>query len=113
MLKVRDAIPQIQPLAVAEFKTIQIRLIKIAARITETAKRIRVTFAAACLEADRQRLCRYITAAAANSAALAVSGRRATGRETGEAPGHRRIVGCMVRKHAIAACIISRGVLKV
>ena len=52
LLKVRDAIPQMQPLAVAEFKTIQLRLIKIAARITETAKRVRVAFAAACPEAD-------------------------------------------------------------
>jgi len=48
LLKVRDAIPQIQPLAVAEFKTIQAHLIKIGARITETAKRVRVAFAAAC-----------------------------------------------------------------
>jgi len=52
LLKVRDAIPQMQPLAVAEFKTIQLRLIKIAARITETTKRVRVAFAAACPEAD-------------------------------------------------------------
>jgi hypothetical protein len=52
LLKVRDTIPKPQPLAVAEFKTIQMRLIKIAARINETATRVRVAFAAACPEAD-------------------------------------------------------------
>jgi hypothetical protein len=52
LLKVRDTIPKPQPLAVAEFKTIQMRLIKIAARISETATRVRVAFAAACPEAN-------------------------------------------------------------
>jgi hypothetical protein len=52
LLKVRDNIPNLQPLAVAEFKTLQMRLIKIAARITETATRVRLAFAAACPEAD-------------------------------------------------------------
>lgn len=52
LLKVRDNIPKPQPLAVAEFKTLQMRLIKIAARITETATRVRIAFAAACPEAD-------------------------------------------------------------
>jgi hypothetical protein len=52
LLKVRDNIPKPQPLAVAEFKTLQMRLIKIAARISETATRVRVAFAAACPEAD-------------------------------------------------------------
>jgi hypothetical protein len=52
LLKVRDNIPKQQPLATAEFKTIQMRLIKIAARIVETAKRVRVAFAAACPDAD-------------------------------------------------------------
>src|SRR5271165_3042603 len=52
LLKVRDNIPKLQPLAIAEFKTIQMRLIKIAARITETASRVRVAFAAACPEAN-------------------------------------------------------------
>jgi hypothetical protein len=52
LLKVRDTIPKPQPLAVAEFKTLQMRLIKIAARIIETATRVRVAFAAACPEAD-------------------------------------------------------------
>ena len=52
LLKVRDAIPQPQPLAVAEFKTLQMHLIKIAARISETATRVRIAFAAACPQAD-------------------------------------------------------------
>jgi hypothetical protein len=51
MLKVRDAIPRPQPLAAAEFTTLRMRLIKIAARIVETASRGRVAFAAAHLEA--------------------------------------------------------------
>jgi hypothetical protein len=51
LLKVRDNIPKLQPLAIAEFKNIQMRLIKIAARITETATQVRVAFAAACPEA--------------------------------------------------------------
>jgi hypothetical protein len=37
MLRVRDAIPKPQPLATAEFTTLRMRLLKIAARITETA----------------------------------------------------------------------------
>jgi len=52
LLKVRDNIPKLQPLAIAEFKTIQMRLIKIGARITETAKRVRIAFAAGCPDAD-------------------------------------------------------------
>ena len=52
LLKVRDTIPKPQPLAIAEFKTLQMRLIKIAARISETATRVRVAFAAACPEAS-------------------------------------------------------------
>jgi len=51
-LKVRDNIPKLQPLAIAEFKTIQMRLIKIGARIAETAKRVRIAFAAGCPDAD-------------------------------------------------------------
>src|SRR6202041_3415188 len=47
MLKLRDAIPRPQPLATAEFTTLRMRLIKIAARIVETASRVRVAFAAA------------------------------------------------------------------
>lgn len=48
MLEPRDAIPRPQPLAWAMFTTLRLRLIKIAARITETASRVRVAFAAAC-----------------------------------------------------------------
>jgi hypothetical protein len=51
MLTVRDAIPQPQMLASAEFATLRMRLIKIAARITETATRVRIAFTAACPEA--------------------------------------------------------------
>ncbi len=52
MLTVRDAIPKPQPLAAAEFATLRMRLIKIAGRITETATRVRIAFAAACPEAE-------------------------------------------------------------
>ena len=52
MLKLRDAIPRPQPLAKAEFTTLRLRLIKIAARVMETASRVRVAFAAAHPEAE-------------------------------------------------------------
>jgi hypothetical protein len=52
MLAVRDAIPKPRDLATAEFATLRLRLLKIAARIIETANRVRVAFAAACPEAD-------------------------------------------------------------
>ena len=52
LLTVRDASPHPQPLASAEFTTLQMRLIKIGARITEAASRVRIAFAAACPEAD-------------------------------------------------------------
>ena len=48
MLTVRDAIPKSHPLAKAEFNTIRLRLLKIGARIVETAVRVRVALAAAC-----------------------------------------------------------------
>ena len=51
MLKLRDAIPRPQPLANAEFTTLRLRLIKIAARVVETASRVRIAFAAAHPEA--------------------------------------------------------------
>ena len=51
MLGLRDAIPKPQPLARAEFTTLRIRLIKIGARIAETASRVRIAFAAAHPEA--------------------------------------------------------------
>jgi hypothetical protein len=52
LLTVRDAIPSPQPLATAQFITLRMRLIKIAARITEIATRVRIAFAAACPEAE-------------------------------------------------------------
>jgi hypothetical protein len=51
LLSVRDAIPKPQVLARAEFATIRLRLLKIAARVTETATRVRIAFAAACPQA--------------------------------------------------------------
>ncbi len=52
MLTVRDAIPTTRDLARAEFATLRLRLIKIAAGLIETASRVRLAFAAACPEAD-------------------------------------------------------------
>ena len=52
MLTVRDAIPKTHRLARAEFATIRLRLLKLGARIRETAARVRLAFAAACPEAD-------------------------------------------------------------
>ncbi len=51
MLTIRDAIPKQQPLAHAEFTTLCLRLIKIGARVTETATRVRIAIATACPEA--------------------------------------------------------------
>jgi len=48
MLTVRDAIPAADKLAKAEFTTIRTQLIKLGARIHETASRIKIAFAAAC-----------------------------------------------------------------
>ena len=42
MLTVRDAIPKPRDLANAEFSTLRLRLIKIAARVIETASRVRL-----------------------------------------------------------------------
>ena len=52
MLAVRDAIPKARDLAKAEFATLRLRLLKIAARVVETASRVRLAFAACCPEAD-------------------------------------------------------------
>jgi Transposase DDE domain group 1 len=57
MLTLRDAIPKAHALAKAEFATIRLRLIKLGARVIETASRIRLAFAAACPEAA---LIRYL-----------------------------------------------------
>jgi len=46
LLTLRDAIPEPQALASAEFKTL--RLIKVAAHIIETATGVRIAFAASC-----------------------------------------------------------------
>ncbi len=46
MLSVRDAIPKSRDLAKAEFSTLRLRLIKIAARVIETASRVRLAFSA-------------------------------------------------------------------
>ena len=51
MLTVRDAIPKTHALAKAEFTTIRLRLLKLGARVIETASRVRLAFAAACPEA--------------------------------------------------------------
>ena len=52
LLTLRDAIPKPQALASAEFKTLRLRLIKVAARVIETATRVRIAFAASCPEAE-------------------------------------------------------------
>ena len=46
MLGVRDAIPKSRDLAKAEFSTLRLRLIKIAARVIETTSRVRLAFSA-------------------------------------------------------------------
>jgi hypothetical protein len=51
MLTVRDAVPRQNPLARAEFTTIRLRLLKIAARVIQTTSRVRIAFAASCPEA--------------------------------------------------------------
>ena len=56
MLALRNAIPATNALAKAEFATLRIRLLKIGARITETASRIRVHLASACPDAKLFRL---------------------------------------------------------
>jgi hypothetical protein len=52
MLVLREAIPKTRDLAKAEFAKLRLRLIKIAARVVETATRVRLAFPAACPEAD-------------------------------------------------------------
>lgn len=51
MWKVQEAIPVTSPLKTAEFTTLRNRILKIAARVIETATRIRIAFASACPEA--------------------------------------------------------------
>lgn len=52
LLRVRDAIPKAHALASAEFATIRLRLVKLGARVMETASRVRLAFAAACPDAS-------------------------------------------------------------
>jgi hypothetical protein len=52
ILTVREAIPKAHRLATAEFATIRLRLLKLGARIRESASRVRLAFAAACPEAE-------------------------------------------------------------
>ncbi len=48
MWTVREALPQTAALRIAEFATIRLRLIKVGARVVETATRVRIAFASAC-----------------------------------------------------------------
>ena len=52
MWRVQQEIPKCTALATAEFATLRVRLLKVAARVIETASRIRVAFASACPDAD-------------------------------------------------------------
>jgi hypothetical protein len=49
---VRRALPPSVALRTAEFATIRARLLKVAARVIETASRIRIAFASACPDAE-------------------------------------------------------------
>ncbi len=51
MWRVQQAVPAKTALAVAEFTTLRLRLIKVAARVIETTSRIRIAFASACPDA--------------------------------------------------------------
>ena len=51
MLTVRDAVPSAHALSKAEFATLRLRVLKIGARIRETAQRVHIAFAAACPDA--------------------------------------------------------------
>lgn len=52
MLAMRNAVPKRSPLSTAEFATLRLRLLKIAARVVEGAARIRVFLPTACPERD-------------------------------------------------------------
>ena len=56
MLTLREAIPAASPLARCEFATLRSRLLKLGARVVETAARIRIHFASACPDAALLRL---------------------------------------------------------
>jgi hypothetical protein len=51
MWRIQQEIPKAAALATAEFATLRLRLLKVAARVIETATRIRVAFASACPDA--------------------------------------------------------------
>ncbi|WP_176590134.1 IS1380 family transposase [Sphingobium sp. EM0848] len=51
MWRIQQVIPKTTALATAEFATLRLRLLKIAARVIETASRVRVAFASACPDA--------------------------------------------------------------
>lgn len=51
MWRIQQEIPKAAALATAEFATLRLRLLKVAARIIESASRIRVAFASACPDA--------------------------------------------------------------
>ncbi len=50
--RMQQAIPKTSALAVAEFATLRLRLLKVAARVIETTTRIRIAFASACPDAN-------------------------------------------------------------
>lgn len=50
--RVQRAMPRTAALARAEFTTLRLRLLKVAAGVMESANRIRIAFALACLDAD-------------------------------------------------------------
>lgn len=52
MLEPRGAIPKLRPLLVDEFATLRKRLLKIGARVVETASSIRLALASACSQAE-------------------------------------------------------------
>jgi hypothetical protein len=52
MWRIQQTISRAAALATAEFATMRMRLLKIAARVIETAARIRVAFASACPDAN-------------------------------------------------------------
>jgi hypothetical protein len=51
MWRIQQEIPKTTALARAEFATLRARLLKVAARVIESASRIRVAFASACPDA--------------------------------------------------------------
>jgi hypothetical protein len=52
MWRIQQAIPKAAALAMAEFATLRLRLLKVAARVIESASRIRVAFASGCPDAS-------------------------------------------------------------